>query len=334
MDKFDWNDVVIEPAVLSDISSRKEINILDKDGNIPLFVSPMDTVIDENNYKLFLENNYNVCLVRGMDYKNLDYEKCFVSFGIDEIIEQYKSGDLPPKILIDVANAHMKRLYTTAKDIKVNYPNIELMIGNIANPKTYNEYTEIGVDWIRVGIGGGSGCTTSANGAIHYPMASLVKETHMESMKWDKPAKILADGGFKNYSDIIKGLALGADSVMLGGILNKCIESAGDCYWKGIKVPNELVEFMYSNGFKLTKKFRGMSTKEVQEKWGRKILKTSEGIVTKGRKVEYTLQGWTENFQDYLKSAMSYTNSKNLNEFVGNVNYNLITQHAYQRFNK
>lgn len=333
MDKFDWNDVVIEPAVISSISSRKEINILDENNKLPLFVSPMDTVIDETNYQLYLDNNYNVCLVRGMDYKNLDYTKCFVSFGIDEAIEGYKNGDLPPKLLIDIANAHQQRLLDISRKIKVDYPNIELMIGNIANPLTYNKYSEVGVDWCRIGIGGGSGCTTSANGAIHYPMASLIKETQMESMKHNTPAKILADGGFKNYSDIIKGLALGSDAIMLGGILNKTIESSGQCYWKGIPIPQNIATKMYSNGFKLQKKFRGMSTKEVQKKWGKKILKTSEGIVTM-RNVEYTLSGWTENFQDYLKSAMSYCDKRNMEEFVGNVDYNLITPAAFQRFNK
>ena len=61
------------------------------------------------------------------------------------------------------------------------------------------------------------------------------------------------------------------------------------------------------------KKFRGMSTKEVQRKWGKNKLITSEGI-TKYNKVEYTLDKWIENLVDYLKSAMSYTNSKTLEE--------------------
>ena len=92
--------------------------------------------------------------------------------------------------------------------------------------------------------------------------------------------------------------------------------------WDNLKF---LRRFMY-------KKFRGMSTKEVQKKWGKQKLTTSEGIV-KYNKVEYTMEKWIENFEDYLKSAMSYTNSKNLIEFK-ETEYVFITQNALNRYNK
>ena len=80
------------------------------------------------------------------------------------------------------------------------------------------------------------------------------------------------------------------------------------------------------------KKYRGMSTKEVQKKWGKKRLTTAEGI-SKYNKVEYRLSGWVENLKDYLKSAMSYTNSTNLEEFK-NSEYVFITENALRRFHK
>jgi hypothetical protein len=80
------------------------------------------------------------------------------------------------------------------------------------------------------------------------------------------------------------------------------------------------------------KKFRGMSTKEVQKKWGKDKLITSEGI-SKYNKVEYTLDKWIENLEDYMKSAMSYTNSKNLTEFK-ETEYVFITENALNRYNK
>ena len=76
-----------------------------------------------------------------------------------------------------------------------------------------------------------------------------------------------------------------------------------------------------------------MSTKEVQKHWGKEILTTSEGIV-RTREVEYTLDQWSANFVDYLKSNMSYCNSKNLSEYIGSPLLLSITDNAYKRFNK
>ncbi len=211
------------------------------------------------------------------------------------------------------------------------------MVGNIANPKTYKEFAKIGVDYVRVGIGGGSGCLTSANTGVHYPMASLINECYQYKKDNGYDTKIVADGGFRNYDDIIKALMLGADYVMLGGILNKCLESCSDVkLFNKIKLSKKISNYIWYFHPKLRKflykSFRGMSTKDVQKKWNKNTLKTSEGIV-KTNKVEYTLKQWTDNFKDYLKSSMSYTNSLNLKSFKDS-EFVFITENALKRFNK
>jgi hypothetical protein len=123
---------------------------------------------------------------------------------------------------------------------------------------------------------------------------------------------------------------------MIGSIFNKSLESCGDTYlFNKIKINqySNFAKFLFSKKFKLTKKFRGMSTKEVQKKWGKEIIKTSEGVVKK-QEVQHTLQQWTNNFEDYLRTAMSYTNSKNLDNFIGQVEIIKISDKAYNRFNK
>lgn len=350
--KLDWNDISIMPETISEISSRSEINHL-SDGKLPLFTAPMDTVIDENNIGTFIENNINICLPRNIKYNELSKtvstrieswmdngcDNFFFSYGLDEIIDILDNDKLLPKrVLIDVANGHMSNLYETSKRIKQKFGNdIELMVGNIANPETYRKYCEIGVDLIRVGIGGGSACTTSANVSIHYPMASLIQECGLISKEFDNPTKIIADGGFRNYSDIIKALALGANYVMLGGVFNKSIESCGANFLKGTdgyyEVDSERAKNALSSGVDVYKYYRGMSTKEVQKDWNRKELKTGEGI-SKYNKVEYTLSGWSENFTDYLKSAMSYSGALKLDEFIGEAQWVQISQMAFNRFNK
>ena len=184
-----------------------------------------------------------------------------------------------------------------------------------------------------------SACTTSANVAVHYPMASLISECYKISKEFEKPTKIIADGGFKNYSDILKALALGASYVMIGSLFNKTLESCSDTFidtgnrvgerFQKVNNPLEL----YVEGVTLYKYYRGMSTKEVQKDWNRVELKTGEGI-SKYNMVECTLGGWCENFSDYLKSVMSYTNSLSLLQYIGETKYVRITQNAFNRFNK
>jgi isopentenyl diphosphate isomerase/L-lactate dehydrogenase-like FMN-dependent dehydrogenase len=164
-------------------------------------------------------------------------------------------------------------------------------------------------------------------------MGSLITECRKIKNECGGP-EIVADGGMKSYSDIIKALALGADYVMLGSILNKCLESAGETRLLGIKINQHgnFAKMAFKMGLPIYKVFRGMSTKPVQIAMGAKV-KTSEGIVTR-RKVEYTLEGWLDNFKHYLSSAMSYTNSKTLNEFIGNVEYVLVTEASVSRYRK
>ena len=334
MIKFDWNDITIVPAKLSNIDSRREISIMEDD-MLPIFTAPMDMVIDLNNADTFYQNGFNICLPRGIKTENKFY---FQSYGLDEIIDIIENNKpLHNRVLIDIANGNMTKLYNISKRIKEEY-NIELMIGNIANPETYREYCKIGVDWIRCGIGGGSACTTSANVSIHYPMASLIHECYQISKEFKTPTKIIADGGFKNFSDIIKALALGANKVMIGGLLNKCLESCSDNFTKKSDGLYELIDYKtasnnFNNEINIYKYYRGMSTKEVQKSWNKKELKTGEGI-SKYNKVEYTLPGWRENFEDYLKSAMSYTNSLSLKDFIGKVEWINISQSSFNRFNK
>ena len=333
--KFDFDDILLQPAKVSNINSRNVINAY-YSGYLPLFTAPMDTVVSGKNYELFQDNGINVVLPRG-EKGNSD---CFTSYSLKEMFNKFDAlhhpNSLSPngRYLIDVANGHMSDLVELTKTLRQSYPNMTLMVGNIANPETYKLLSDAGADFIRVGIGNGAGCLTTQQTAIGYPMGSLIAECYAVSSTLDNPAKIVADGGFQKYSDIIKALALGADYVMVGSLLNKTIESSGDNYLFGkIKISEELAHKLYELNVPIYKNFRGMSTKEVQLKWNKDTIKTSEGV-TRMRKVEYSLNQWTHNFVDYLRSAMSYSNARNLNQFIGYAEYNFVTENAMRRFKK
>ena len=309
--KFDLNDIVLVTKAQSEINSRNECNPFtvfeSYDNMLPLIASPMDTVVSIENYELYIKNGIIPCIPRGQDdYKY--YPRCkFQSFGLCDIekslyctMSERNSSIFKyhKHILIDIANGNMKKIIDILKEIKTHHPTTIIMVGNIANPKTFVELSKAGADYVRCSIGTGAGCTTAANVAINYPMGSLITECHQKKIQhglWN--TKIVADGGMRNYSDIIKALALGADYVMIGNLFNKAIESAGFNYLYGIKINDKLAKVLWKYNFPVKKKYRGMSTKAVQRSWGKSRLITAEGI-TKYQKVEYTLEQWTENFKD------------------------------------
>lgn len=352
---FDFDDILIEPELHTNIVSRKKVDVLEEKQMLPLFTAPMDTVISEENCMIFNSNKIYSIIPRKSNLSQKDVStdhKIWFAYGLDDFKKIFIDNhiDIHPKdkvyALIDIANGHMK----VVKDLLVQSKEIYgrqlvLMVGNCANPMTYLSLAQAGADYVRMGIGNGAGCLTTVQTGVGYPMASLIHETYLIQQERNLAAKIVADGGFKKYSDIIKALALGADYVMLGSILNKTLESAGETFEENKKYdswtdPGEKVN-QYSKevkdqfimGKKYFKKFRGMSTKEVQKSLGRETLKTSEGI-SKIQPVEYTLSSWVENFTDYLKSAMSYTDCLTLGEFIGKVRFNKISKNSFDRFHK
>lgn len=345
------NDICIIPEDLTSIRSRKECNTYHENGMLPLFTAPMSCVIDENNYNEFLSKNIQTIIPRSVPLQTrIELSKtCFSAFGLSEFDELFTAPwnilDGKRYVCIDIANGHMKHVYELCKKAKTLYGNnIVIMAGNIANPETYNiiglHYSDC-VDYIRIGIGSGSCCTTSANTSIHYPMASLIRECHNKRLQHPEKnyPKIVADGGFRNFDQIIKVLALGADYVMLGNIFAKTEEACGETRitydWNN---PSALVYVDESEyyGYKEYVKYRkyyGMSTKKAQKEFGGNGTKTSEGIETTVY-VEYSLEQWLDNFVSYLKSAMSYTDSKTLNDFIGYPKIGTMTNMAFNAYYK
>lgn len=344
--KFTFNDINLIPSSLSFIESRSECNVFDNDNMLPIFTAPMSSVVGEENLEIYKESHIIPIVPRNVDFdKRLEYlgNGHWVAFSLTEfkhIIDEFNFNS-NVKILIDVANGNMTNLFNLIYEAKNKFGSmITIMAGNVANPKTYALLSDAGADYIRVGIGGGSGCLTTTQTSLGYPLGSLISECYEESWNLNNPAKIIADGGIKSYSDIIKAYALGADYVMLGGIFNKALESSGktsyisygETYY--VNQYKKIAKDIFTGGkFDLYKEFYGMSTKKAQAELGNNILKTSEGV-EKTNIVEYTLDGWVDNFIDYLRSAMSYTDKNDIDIFKGNVDIIFITNNSYNAINK
>lgn len=435
---YGYDDLSIVPAQVSDISSRSECNpfIKVKNSNIdylPIFTAPMSTIVNLQNLHIWHYEHIIPIIPRNIDIilrlKKLE-EGYWVALSLDEfekvfITKQPFEDDILPKnilsfrqnykICIDIANGHMQKLFNIIKkakeyaDFNGKYK-LTIMTGNIANPETYEYICEcnIPIDYIRLNIGGGLGCLTFSNCSVHYPIASLISKCYDISCKYNNAPKIIADGGIRNYSDVIKALALGADFVMIGSLMAGLLESAArlkftkedkermeqdglhlsmkfyETYWendinsgvktKGLwytlsetrKMVKEYLGGIFTKTYSETtnsyydilntdkfednkflldlllpyhpyKSFYGMSTKKGQQDLNllnpNYQFKTSEGCY-KHLPVTHTLHQWSDNMINYLKSAMSYTNKKNVKDFIGDVELIINSPAELNRLNK
>ncbi len=152
-------------------------------------------------------------------------------------------------IVIDTAHGHSKGVVSVLKQVKENFPEIDVVVGNIATGDAAKYLVENGADGVKVGIGPGSICTTRVIAGVGVPQLSAVYDVAKALAGTGVP--LIADGGIRYSGDIVKAIAAGAFSVMLGGMLAGVEES-----------PGETIIF---NGRKY-KSYRGMGSLEAMEK--------------------------------------------------------------------
>jgi len=129
-------------------------------------------------------------------------------------------------ISIDTAHGHSKGVIETAKRVKKKYPELDLIVGNIASAEAAKALAKIGADAVKVGVGPGSICTTRIVAGIGMPQLSAVYEA-AKALK-GSPVAVIADGGIRFSGDIVKAIAAGADSVMIGSLLAGTEEAPGE----------------------------------------------------------------------------------------------------------
>ena len=198
-------------------------------------------------------------------------------------------------ILIDVAHGHHINVKKMIKSLRESLPSkVDIIAGNISTEESAIDLCDWGVDGLRVGIGGGSLCTTRIQTGHGVPNITSI----IDCVKGSK-VPVMADGGFRSSGDIAKALSIGADCVMLGSLLAGTKESPGKIITKGDGI--------------LCKKYRGSASLETKSSLGQSI-KHVEGESTlipyKGS-VDIVIEKLT----DGVKSALSYSGSNNIKTF-------------------
>lgn len=197
-------------------------------------------------------------------------------------------------ILIDVAHGHHKFVKDALKNLKQTLPShVDVIAGNIATATAATDLQNWGADALRVGIGGGSLCTTRVKTGFGVPNVSSLQDVAEVAT-----VPIIACGGIRTSGDIAKALAVGADSVILGSLIAGTKEAPGPMIEK-------------ANG--LYKRYRGaasLETKSIHGQATRNVEGESTIVPFKG-KVKFVINGLT----DGLRSALSYAGARNLSEY-------------------
>ena len=128
-------------------------------------------------------------------------------------------------IVVDSAHGHSENILRTVREIKANYPDVQLIAGNIATGEATRALIEAGADAVKVGIGPGSICTTRVVAGIGVPQITAVMNCYEVAKEYGIP--VIADGGIKYSGDMTKAIAAGADVCMMGSIFAGCDESPG-----------------------------------------------------------------------------------------------------------
>jgi len=129
-------------------------------------------------------------------------------------------------IVVDTAHGHSIGVVKTVKTIKEKYPDVQLIIGNIATGSAARDLIEAGADALKVGIGPGSICTTRVVAGIGVPQITAIMDVVEVASEYDIP--VIADGGIKYSGDVVKAIGAGADVVMIGSLFAGTDESPGE----------------------------------------------------------------------------------------------------------
>ena len=206
-------------------------------------------------------------------------------------------------LLIDVAHGHHKLVGETIGKIKKIISEIEVVVGSVATGEATKYLCEKGADAIRVGIGNGSLCETRIRTGVGIPQVSALIDC--VSVADDYSIPVIADGGIRNIGDVCKGLACGADSIMLGSLLSGTKETPGTIEKIG-EWPNE----------QLHKKYRGSASLDSKKSRGdNKNVEGNHKVIPYKGKVKRIING----IQEGLRSSFSYVGANNISEFHSKV---------------
>lgn len=283
----------------------EKLPVVDKDGKLVGLVTYKDITKAKDKPMACKDSKGRLRVAAGVGVTADTFQRieALVEAGVDAII-------------IDTAHGHSKGVIDTLKEAKKRYPQIDIVVGNIATPEAAKALVEAGADAVKVGIGPGSICTTRVIAGVGVPQLSAIYEVSKALEGTGVP--VIADGGIRYSGDMVKALAAGASSIMVGSLLAGVEESPGDT--------------IIYNGRKF-KSYRGMGSLEAMQKGSKdRYFQDAEDDVKKlvpegiAARVPYKGSLYEVVYQllGGLRSGMGYCGAKNI-DMLHNAKFTRIT---------
>lgn len=322
-----FDDVLMVPQ-FSEITSRNNVDISTKLGSIPLTLpivsSNMDTVTEHEMALAMSKRGGAGILHRFASIDNQSFwlrnlrssqiRPRIISIGLDVnwsmldfLVSEY---DLDA-VCVDIAHGHHTKVLSLILELRESMPDINIIAGNVATGEAACQLVEHGANIIKVGVGGGSVCSTRIVSGHGVPTFQSILDVHQaltEKGVRDK-VSIIGDGGFRYPSDIVKALAAGADAAMLGSLLAGTDEAAGE------RIVEDGIAY---------KTYRGMASFEVQKEKRTDRKPRVEGV---SAKVPYKgpVSDTLDNLSAGIRSGFSYSGASNLAELRAKAEFVVVT---------
>ncbi len=227
-------------------------------------------------------------------------------------------------LVLDIAHGHADHCVDMVKNIRKNFPNAQVVAGNVASKDGARDLAEVGADAIKVGVGPGSICTTRIVTGFGVPQLTAIMDSVAGVAESGRDIPVIADGGIKTSGDLVKALAAGASTVMIGSLFAGCQEAPGATVIRSgqkFKVVRGMASLGAAMGRKAVEKEDDDESAESQEDWDKVIPEGVEAVVPyRGNVAEllYQLIGG-------LRSGLSYGGAKAIKELQNNAEFIEIT---------
>lgn len=315
---LDYCDILIKPQP-SEINSRKEVDTINTIitpvsqqtlSAFPVMSANMTKVSTLDMARVLAKNKFMCCLHKFYNTNQLikffkeseEHQKyCFISCGLDDVeIEKihhlYNKAGVN-KIVLDIANGYVDIFCKFVKKIRKEFQKHIIFAGNVCTPEGCKRLLDSGADGVKLGIGSGALCTTRIVAGVGLPMVTAIDSS--VDMIRDYNAVLIADGGINEIGDIPKSIACGSDIVMIGSLFS----GHNECVSEDERKTGRAVVYGMSSHYAQSEHFGGK--REYRASEGRVIE-----IDTKG-----PIQGLLYEIEGGVRSAMSYSNSKNIKDF-------------------